>query len=225
MKNNYIICGIHTDCGKSVISVLLYEYLRDLTNQEPLLVKPIQTGPFPDTDFYQACHIEKQNIVHFYSMSLEASPHIASRKEHQWIDLLVLKEKANVVLKKNRPTIFELAGGLLSPINDSQTMLDMIKLLQLPVILVSDNYLGAINHTLLTTSLLQSESIPIAGLIFNSSKANKKNDLEDLSQWITDKTGITQIGELPYLEDLTHWLKSRTKKRELSKEWHLNVYK
>ncbi|NVJ37281.1 dethiobiotin synthase, partial [Enterococcus gallinarum] len=63
MKNNYIICGIHTDCGKSVISVLLYEYLRDLTNQEPLLVKPIQTGPFPDTDFYQACHIEKQNIV------------------------------------------------------------------------------------------------------------------------------------------------------------------
>ena len=49
--------------------------------------------------------------------------------------------------------------------------------------------------------------------------------MEDLSQWMTDKTGITQIGKLPYLEDLTHWLKSRTKKRELSKEWHLNVYK
>ncbi len=124
-----------------------------------------------------------------------------------------LEGKSKCCLEKNRPTIFELAGGLLSPINDSQTMLDMIKLLQLPVILVADNYLGAINHTLLTTSLLQSESIPIAGLVFNSSKANEKNDMEDLSQWMTDKTGITQIGKLPYLEDLTHWLKSRNKKK------------
>ena len=63
--------------------------------------------------------------------------------------------------------IVELAGGILVPINDHQTNLDLIKKLDLPVLLVSKNYLGSINHTLLTYQILKDNHVPIIGIVFN----------------------------------------------------------
>jgi dethiobiotin synthetase len=63
--------------------------------------------------------------------------------------------------------IVELAGGIMVPLNEHQTNLDLMQHLGLPVILVSKNYLGSINHTLMTYEILKSRNIPMAGIIFN----------------------------------------------------------
>src|SRR5690606_10448102 len=65
------------------------------------------------------------------------------------------------------PCLIEGAGGLLVPLNEKQTMLDLIQALQREVILVSRHYIGCINHTLLTLRVLNEEGIPVRGIIFN----------------------------------------------------------
>jgi dethiobiotin synthetase len=63
--------------------------------------------------------------------------------------------------------VVELAGGLMVPLNDHELNIDLVQRLGLPVVLVSRNYLGSINHTLLSVEACRSRNIPIAGIIFN----------------------------------------------------------
>ncbi|WP_208920889.1 ATP-dependent dethiobiotin synthetase BioD, partial [Enterococcus cecorum] len=102
----------------------------------PIIVKPMQTGQELDTIFYQQCDIPQKNIFNFYSLDIEASLHTAGNLTNQKIDLQSLLDQSKSLLSENRPKIFELAGGILSPINDKETMLDFVKLLKLPIILV-----------------------------------------------------------------------------------------
>jgi dethiobiotin synthetase len=66
--------------------------------------------------------------------------------------------------------VVETAGGLLSPINNFQTNLDLILHLNIPVVIVSKSYLGSINHTMLTINVLKQNNIEIKGIIFNGQK-------------------------------------------------------
>jgi len=68
--------------------------------------------------------------------------------------------------------IVEGAGGLMVPLNKNFLIIDLIQKLKAEVILVSKNYLGSINHTLLSAEALQSRNIPIKGIIFNGKKGN-----------------------------------------------------
>ena len=130
-------------------------------------------------------------------------------------------DQSKALLSDNRPKIFELAGGILSPINDKETMLDFVKLLNLPIILAVDNYLGSINHTLLTIHLLESKNIEILGLIYNNTES--RNYSTELFEYITNNTCIPQIGKIPYLKNLKYVLKSEKEKQNSIREWHLNV--
>ena len=93
------------------------------------------------------------------------SPHAAAHIDGVQIQLsdFVLPETENKL-------IVEGAGGLLVPLNEQDTILDLMEQLQLPVILVARHYLGSINHTLLSVSALQQRNIPIKGIIFNGNK-------------------------------------------------------
>ena len=66
----------------------------------------------------------------------------------------------------DRPLIVEGAGGVLVPMNDELVMFDLVDYLQLPTIVVVRNYLGSINHTLLSIEALKQRNIPIEGIIF-----------------------------------------------------------
>ena len=96
-----------------------------------------------------------------------------------------------------RPLIVEGAGGLLVPINDQETITDLILQLGLPVILVSRHYLGSINHTLLSIALLKQKNIPIAGLIYSG------GDSPETVRIIGEQTGVWPLVELPELKTLT----------------------
>ena len=160
MKHQYIIAGISTEIGKTFISSILTEALA------ADYWKPVQSGAlgFTDTNTVKSLISNPKTIFYpeTYRLTEPMSPHAAAA-----IDGVEIKLSNFHLPETKNNLIVELAGGLMVPLNDRETNLDLIKKLALPVILVSQNYLGSINHTLLSVAVLKQQNIPIKGLIFN----------------------------------------------------------
>lgn len=70
-----------------------------------------------------------------------------------------------VAPETNKTTVVEGAGGLMVPLNQQETILDLMKQINLPIVLVSKNYLGSINHTLLSVKTIQNAGLNLKGII------------------------------------------------------------
>jgi dethiobiotin synthetase len=81
-------------------------------------------------------------------------------------DVTIDAHRINIPHTDNR-LIIEGAGGLMVHLSKDFLIIDLIEKLQVPVVLVSENYLGSINHTLLTIEALQKKGIEILGIIYN----------------------------------------------------------
>lgn len=197
MSHQYIIAGISTEIGKTFISSILTEAL------EADYWKPIQSGAldFTDTDTVKSLISNSKTVFHpeTYQLTEPMSPHAAAAIDGVEINL------SNFVLPETKNNlIVELAGGLMVPLNDGETNLDLIKKMALPVILVSQNYLGSINHTLLSVAVLKQQNIPIIGLIFNG-KQNISSE-----EFILNYTGLECLGRVDFEEKID---------RDVVKKW------
>lgn len=147
------VTGTDTDVGKTIISSWLclhtgYSYF-----------KPIQTGSILGTDSHQVSNLTNANVYkENFVYKRPLSPHLAASLEIN-ID--------RVSLPKTHNLIIEGAGGVLVPINKTTLMVDLIKKLATPTILVARSTLGTINHTLLSLEALRARNIPILGVILN----------------------------------------------------------
>jgi dethiobiotin synthetase len=156
----FFITGIGTEIGKTVVSSILTEYL------QADYWKPVQSGDlhWTDTMKVQSLISNEKSFFHPERHRLNAplSPHASAALDGVQIQLsdFTLPQTSNHL-------IVEGAGGLMVPLNDQDLMLDLIHQLQIPVILVSRNYLGSINHTILSIEALKHRKIPIAGIVIN----------------------------------------------------------
>ncbi len=157
------ITGIGTDIGKTIVSSIIVEALK------ADYWKPIQSGDlsFTDTMKVQSLITNTTSVFHpeSYKFKNPLSPHAAAALEDTRIDLERIKTP-----ETTNNLIIEGAGGLLVPLNDKHFIIDLITHLDAEVILVSRNYLGSINHTLLTYEALKQRNIKIKGLIFNGNE-------------------------------------------------------
>ena len=157
------ITGIGTDIGKTIVSSIIVEALK------ADYWKPIQSGDlsFTDTMKVQSLITNSTSVFHqeSYKFVNPLSPHAAAALEDTRIDLERIKSP-----ETTNNLIIEGAGGLLVPLNDKHFIIDLITHLDAEVILVSRNYLGSINHTLLTYETLKQRNIKIKGLIFNGNE-------------------------------------------------------
>lgn len=154
------VTGIGTGVGKTIVSAVLTEALH------ADYWKPIQCGNPDDSDSLHVHSLisNKVTIIHpeAYRFKTASSPHYAAKAEGIQIDI------AKCILPAtNQTLIIEGAGGLMVPLNDKACVVDLISALNVPVVLVCRNYLGSINHTLLSISLLKQKGIPLLGLIFS----------------------------------------------------------
>ncbi len=156
----YFVTGIGTNVGKTIASAILTEALT------ADYWKPVQAGDLHQTDTHkvQSLVSNTQSVFYpeTYKLNTPASPHAAAKIDGIEIDLA----KFTIPQTKNN-LIIEGAGGLMVPINSKDLVIDLISQLNVEVILVSQNYLGSINHTLLSIELLKSRNIPVKGIIFN----------------------------------------------------------
>lgn len=183
----FAVAGTGTDVGKTVASaVLLYALKADYW-------KPVQTGTETDAGTIEKLKPGFSKIFpeayHFFE---PASPHYAAELEGVSI------QPENIVLPQSENLVVELAGGIMVPLNsDGFLNIDLLKQLSLPIFLVTRNYLGSINHTLLTISELKRQNMAIAGLII-SGQANKATE----TIYKTLHPEIEHFS-IPWLEELT----------------------
>lgn len=187
---HYFITGTDTNVGKTVVSAWLVHKL----NAD--YWKPIQSGTIEgwDRDVVQDLTGLSNERIHpeTYALKAPLSPHAAADLESVTIDL----DQINLP-KTVRPLIVEGAGGVMVPLNGTQTMLDLMVKLAIPVIVVARSGLGTINHTCLTLEALRQRDILIAGVILNGPR-NEGN-----RQAIEHYGRVKIIAELDIINPLT----------------------
>jgi dethiobiotin synthetase len=183
------ITGIGTGVGKTMVSAILARAL------EADYWKPVQAGYENGTDSQWVADLlaGTSSVVHpeVYRLAMPASPHIAARAEGVTIDIKKICDQIPII---NRNLLIEGAGGLLVPLNEHEFVADLIKALNAKVILVSRNYLGSINHSLLTARVCREWQIPVIGWIFNDQYLDYE---EEIVQW----SNFPKIASIPWSEN------------------------
>lgn len=183
----YFITGIGTGIGKTITSAVITEKL------QADYWKPIQSGDLEQSDSLAVQNLisNSQTQIHpeTYRLTQPLSPHLSAKLDGIEIELSRFK-----LPQTSNSLIVEGAGGLMVPLNDQHLIVDLIKQLDLEVILVSQNYLGSINHTLLSINLLHQYQILVKGIIFNG-EVN-----EESQRYILNYTKIPYLGNIPHLD-------------------------
>ena len=157
----YLIAGIGTDVGKTLVSAILTKMLN------ASYYKPINCGLDLDSDrILELTGLSSEKIIETkLSFKNPVSPHQAADLEKRELytkNIQFPTEKINLII--------ESVGGVLVPINSSETTLDLFAHWPCKWIVVSKHYLGSINHTLMTLKILEQKGIPVEGIIFNGNK-------------------------------------------------------
>ena len=188
------ISGIGTGVGKTVVSAIVAQAL------EADYWKPIQAGfnEGTDSEWVASMLSNPTSIVHpeLYKLKMAASPHIAAKNEDVNIHVDDIANQFFALPTFARYVVVEGAGGLLVPINEKDFIINLIQKLQAKVILVSRNYLGSINHSLMTADICKARKVDVAGWIFNDRYMDYEAEIE---QW----SGITKLGNIPFTTVVT----------------------
>lgn len=188
------ITGIGTGVGKTVISAIVAQAL------QADYWKPIQAG-FKDGTDAETVRDWISNPVttihpEIYKFTMPASPHIAARNENIRIETGTVVSALSKLESNNRYVVIEGAGGIMVPLNESEFVIDLAEQLQAPIILVSRNYLGSINHSLLTAAICKQRNLPVLGWIFFDEFMQYENEIVEWS-------GHPLIWSVPFFGDIT----------------------
>lgn len=157
---NLFVTGIGTNVGKTVVSAILTEAL------QADYWKPIQSGTIEgmDSETVRSLISNSRTVIHpeTYLLKEPLSPHFAAKLENIEINL----QKINLP-DTTSSIVIEGAGGLLVPINNSEYVIDIAKKIDCEIVVVISNYLGCINHSLLTIDYLLRNNFKIHSLVFN----------------------------------------------------------
>ena len=187
-REKYFITGISTEVGKTVAAAIVTEAL------EADYWKPLQAGELDNSDTHKVERFisNSKSVFHPNSYALETpmSPHAAAK-----IDGITINLKSITAPETNNHLVIEGAGGLLVPLNNSETILDLIQP-DYKIIVVSRHYLGSINHTLLTVNLLAAKGFDVS-IIFSG---NEHPTTESIIKKMTNVNVIGRIDEEPYFD-------------------------
>jgi dethiobiotin synthetase len=195
---NFFITGTDTGVGKTYITKLLVESLR-AEGKYAVGFKPLSCGDREDATILAAASgnlsLDEVNPLHFSSA---VAPHVAALLENKTINPAEILASYQTISEKYDPVIVEGAGGWEVPITENYFVSDLAKDLNLPVILVAANRLGALNHILLTLAAIQAKGLKCAGIILNQ--------LEDEmdTPMITNKGIIESLTQVPLLDHIIH---------------------
>lgn len=179
---NIFITGTDTDIGKTFITAGLAATMQSL-GYSTSVYKPVQSGAIEKNGFMQAPDLAFVKSVDPYIQTYSSyllkepvAPSIAAEMENIVIDRNVIQKDYEHISKESDCTIVEGAGGLMVPVAPRFLMLDMIKMLDLPIVIVIRPDLGTVNHTLLTINQAAAAGIKVRGVIINNFP-EKTNDI------------------------------------------------
>lgn len=178
------ISGIGTDVGKTVVSAILAKawgmgYW-----------KPVQAGELEYSDSDKVKEWTEGRIPVYpeaFRLATPMSPHAAAR-----IDGMHIAPSSFTLPDRTGDLLIEGAGGLLVPLNDEgDMMIDLVLDFDAELLLVSRNFLGSINQTLLSCEVLKERGIPVRGILFSGREDRESERI------IEDRSGYPVLGRVP----------------------------
>ena len=187
LRKYIVIVGINTDVGKTVVAAILTEALRGY------YWKPVQCGLPHDRDWVsERLSLENRCYPERFLLTEPCSPHLAARYEGIRIEANRLEPPLC-----SEYLVIEGTGGLLSPLNETESWVDGAAYWDAHWILVHRHYLGSLNHFFLTVESMKQRNLPILGVIFNGDA-----DLET-EEMLLKKAKTRCLGRLLWQEQLT----------------------
>lgn len=170
---NVFITGTDSNVGKTFITAGLAATMQSL-GYSTCVYKPIQTGAVEKSGFAQAPDLVYVKTIDpyikthcTYFLKEKCSPLISAEYENMFIDKHFIKKDYELVSKEMDCMITEGTGGIMTPLAPNFVVSDLIKSLDLPVVLVVNPEVSTINQTLLTINSASSKGLKVRGVIIN----------------------------------------------------------
>jgi len=207
----YFIAGVGTDIGKTFLVEKLCRHFKNA-----MAIKPIASGFREDDKNSDSAkilralglEISKNNLDKISPWRFEeaASPHFAAQNLGVKTNFLAVKnfceEKIREAKNRDQFLFIEAAGGIMTPLNDDKTFLDLVAELQIPTLLVTANYLGAISHTLCSVEVMRSRKIAIEKIIVNADLPTQ-NQSQSVIKTLQKFSAIDTISLREFFEKLS----------------------
>jgi dethiobiotin synthetase len=204
------ITGTDTEVGKTLIAAGLVVALQD-QGIDVGVMKPLESGalcfesaPIPRDAFYlkEIAGVQDDlELINPYCFRPPVAPGAAAEQEGVEVDLQRIKGAYEALKGRHQFMVVEGAGGLLVPIAKGTLLPELIKILDLPLLLVARSSLGTINHTLLTLAYCQQEGLEVMGTVINKSTLDADPAEEGNPRYITQFGRTSVWGTFPYLKD------------------------
>jgi dethiobiotin synthetase len=217
MSQGVFITGTGTGVGKTVVTAGIIRWLRG-KGIDAVPVKPVQTGGLsvngalvsPDLEFcLSTAGIQapesKIALMAPYIYAPACSPHLAGRIKGEYPKIAHIQTCVETLSSSCNMVVVEGAGGVMVPLDEQATMLDLMKSLNFPVVLVAHAGLGTINHSLLSIQALRTAGLKISGVVFNEmTPGSTKDDFikEDNIETVAKLGRVDVLGNIAYLEGL-----------------------
>jgi dethiobiotin synthetase len=196
------ITGVDTDIGKTFVSIGLCKNLFEKGCKVGYF-KPLQSGAYLENGILKAPDIEELKKVvsipngYSYLLKGEVSPYLASKLSDVKINFEKIKKDIEDFSSSLDITVIEGAGGLYCPCCDNKTFADLIKELNIPVIIVSTPSLGRLNHILMTVECAKEKNIEIKGIIINKMPKTPNISEKHFIQELKDFCDIPILSIIP----------------------------
>jgi dethiobiotin synthetase len=209
---NVFITGTDTGVGKTVVSAALLALARE-KGVDAVPFKAVQTGcrgrgstlRAPDLEFsirmsgMDVSTVERKRMAP-YRYRPACSPHLAAQKAGDAIMLSDIRKHCRILAQAHDAVIAEGAGGVLVPIGGSRTMLDVMKSLGFPVILVSRPELGTLNHTLMSLKVLRDAGLEVLAVVLCRTQSEGTSYIESDNRKTLNKLGkLPVLGPVPFI--------------------------
>lgn len=209
----FFLTGTDTGVGKTFVASLMLRTLRD-AGIDIVGMKPIVCGERDDAELLfrandATCDL---NLINPLWLRPALAPYSALMIENRPFDRSLLLEAFQTLAQNHEHLLVEGIGGWMVPITKTYHMPDLVRDLELPVVMVVQNRLGAINHSLLTLAAIRQSGCTCLGYILNQSSL--MNDAATLTnggilQDLMDVPLIAEVtyGQMPPMNALVEWFK------------------
>lgn len=187
------IAGTDTGVGKTVITAGIAGYLRR-RGVDCGVMKPVEAGSLSGAKDSDSVYLKRisdspddLDLINTYAFEAPLAPGVAAEQQGAEISFDRIYESYKKLEILHPQVLVEGAGGLIVPLGKHRSLVDLIKYLNLPVLLVARLGLGTLNHTLLSLAYLENQGIPVVGVVLNCD--HRRTDLSarynrsTLEQW------------------------------------------
>lgn len=212
MPKAYFVTGTDTDVGKTLVTCGLLKKART-QGLTTAAVKPISAGCAETPEglrsadalaLQQAMTIDMPyDQINPVAFLPPIAPHIAAHESGRIITVDRLSGICRGVLMKRADlTLLEGVGGWRVPLNPRESVADLARMLQLPVILVVGMRLGCLNHALLTAEAIRRDGLAIVGWVANSITPEMPRRMKNILT-LEGEIGAPCLGKVPFLPSAT----------------------